>query len=230
MTEHDLRELLERDSQDGPHRGVTVADVGRRVRRIRRRRVQVLGSLTAAAAAVVMAAWLPSAGTAPAPAGVWTGELAQPTPTRTISLAPLHSSAYERGGTRETFSAVWAPEVRKVGFWITCEPAAHVLIWVNGELVDNGPCEVGPRPPARVAGGIPVRAGERNEFAVALIPETVAGATAKGAEWAAEALSRTAPYPLRWRVEVVDDSVCQSRHVAVEAGSGKIIQFDCELD
>ncbi|MGW3366721.1 hypothetical protein ACWDOR_27690, partial [Streptosporangium canum] len=38
ITESELREILDRESGDGPHGGVTVADVDRRLRGIKRRR------------------------------------------------------------------------------------------------------------------------------------------------------------------------------------------------
>ncbi|MBN6054424.1 hypothetical protein JYK22_20960, partial [Nonomuraea sp. RK-328] len=268
MTEDDLRELLDRDSGDGPCGGVAVAAVDRRVRRMRRRRAGAAGAVALTAFAVVAVAALP--GALPLPGRepeVWTGALARPTrtvtpspgpvrsvtptpgpiPTRLVSrkpvpsdtrkpvpsairtvtrkpvptvthtvrpvrptatrtaalpLEPLAGERYRRGGVRERFT--FRTGVRKAGLAVTCPAGSYALLWFNGRLVGDGPCDAGPRPYSLVAGAFKVRRGD-NEVMAAVIPASSARRGEKAATWAGDVLAATKPYPAKWTVAVVEN-------------------------
>ncbi|MEU8245122.1 hypothetical protein [Nonomuraea sp. NPDC048916] len=239
VTEQDLRELLERDSQDGPHRGVTVADVDGRVRRIRRHRGRAAGSAVVMALAVVTAVGLQpgqpgqqgqvgQAGSSPQ--DVWTGVLARPTPTVVIGgLDTVVTGTYERGGTRERLT-FWTG-VDRIGFRVTCGPDDYALVWLNGDLVANGRCTSGPEPSALLAGAFPTRDGE-NEVVSVVIPAASAGNDMAAEEWAGGVVARTEPYPADWSIQVVQtlSAGCEQKEVVVDPGSGQAPHWICPLD
>jgi YD repeat-containing protein len=151
LNETDLRELLDIDSSGGDvHRqGVTVADVDRRARSIRRRRVRAVGGLLAAGLAVTAAVYLPAAfhgpGGEPPDRDVWTGVMAQPPPAdeRPVKVfhagRELHRTQGRRGGSLERFT--FNASGRRIGVTLTCEGRSeYAFLWINGTLVYQGPC------------------------------------------------------------------------------------------
>jgi hypothetical protein len=134
ITESELREILDRESDDGLHGGVTVADVDRRVRRIKRRRLRALGGAVAAGLAAALAFTLPTGGAAPVPDDIWTGVMAQPSPrygARTITDTIL-AKKFSAMGERVAFDL---PERRREWMlWVQihCPRQAEVLYWEEG--------------------------------------------------------------------------------------------------
>ncbi|MEU7000496.1 hypothetical protein [Nonomuraea sp. NPDC046570] len=196
ITEQDLRELLERDSGDGPYRGVAVAGVERRARRIRRRRGSALAAVAAAGAgAVAMIA------TAQPPVAYdWGGVLARAAQVDDIARA-LIAAEYERGGRTEevTFKASGG----RFLLHAICPEGRQVTVTINGR-------EMSPR--ACLPGGVVwsnpkmlLRAG-KNTMRVSL---QVIGGPAEAK-----------PYPARWQVSVAerDGKGCA---VTVVPGEGK---------
>lgn len=226
ITEQDLRELLDQDSRDGHCRGVTVADVDRRVKGMRRRRVQVMGSVAALCVAAVAVGSMGSFSAAPS-AGPATGASLQPSPVRSevswIAVADpdLPLAGYREGGTRKTlsFTAKGFAEGGRVSLAITCPAGSYALMWFNGRLVFNARC-VGPFAPMKFARAEEVRKG-KNEVVAAVIPEQEAGADETAAEWAEEALANARPYEAKWSVEVmrVVDAACLRAQIRPESGT-----------
>lgn len=223
-TEHQLRELLDQDSADGHYRGVTVADVNRRVRGIRRGRMRVLGALAAGAAVVIAVATLPSA-TAVAPQDdVWTGALAQPTPdelTRAIEngvyVDRVHKT-FTKGGKAETFT--FTGTGRKTAITVVCrQPGSYALAWVNGKLQVSHPCDDTHRRTLPVG---TLSAGETNTVVAAIVPAPPGGPDAAAAD---EAVARATPYDAGWSVLVSTEEFirCDEQIVIVDPASGRQI-------
>ncbi|MFF5211494.1 hypothetical protein [Streptosporangium sp. NPDC000396] len=145
ITESDLREILSRESEDGLHRGVTVADVDRRVRRIKRRRLRALGGAVAAGLAVAAAFTLPGGGTVAVPDDIWTGVMAQPSPrygARAITDT-IMVKRFSAMGERVAFDL---PERRRE--WMSsvivyCPFQSEVLYWEDGVYHTARPCTDG---------------------------------------------------------------------------------------
>ncbi|MEV0968017.1 hypothetical protein [Microtetraspora glauca] len=142
ITESDLRDLLADESRGGPVEGVTVADVDRRVRRIRRRRLAAATGVLTAGLVVVGALTVPRAVTAEAPDDVWTAVMAQPSPSSSPSpsgrlpsqwrgVAVLAHKAYEQAGVKRrlTFQAGELP----LSVYVECPGSpSYVIVWLNG--------------------------------------------------------------------------------------------------
>lgn len=145
FTDSDLRELLEHDSDDGQYRGVTVADVQRRIGQIRRRRYRIAGSAVAAVLAMAVAVgFLPSALSQEMRADV----LAAPGESVSADSGPdgftpghtLAQRTFRTAGVRErlAYTAAQSP----MGLTVYCERPGHVFIWLNGVPVWNTVCGV----------------------------------------------------------------------------------------
>jgi hypothetical protein len=141
MDETELRALLQADDCTEP-RAVTVADVDRRVRAIRRRRIQTAGSLLMVGVALVAAIVLPGRTAAPAD-DIWSGVMSRPSPGAfryEFSPGPvLYLAEHDRGGRRTGFR--FDATGKRVGIAVECaEAVGYAFVWVNGELADQGPC------------------------------------------------------------------------------------------
>ncbi|WP_326824101.1 hypothetical protein [Streptosporangium sp. NBC_01756] len=142
ITESELREILQREGEDGPHRGVTVADVDRRVSGLRRRRARVLGGVAALGLAVTAAFTLSGPGAGNVSDDIWTGVMAQPEVrygTRTVSDT-VTEKQFSTMGERLAFDL---PERRygtMTSALINCPPQAEVLYWENGRYRNAGLC------------------------------------------------------------------------------------------
>ncbi|MDF5757883.1 hypothetical protein [Spongiactinospora sp. TRM90649] len=143
MDETELRALLQADDDPAP-RAVTLADVRRRVRAIRTRRIRTAGGVLMAGIALVAAVVLP--GRAASPSGdVWdramTGPSAQVRPFY-YSFSPgkeLYQAEYDRGGSLKRFG--YDGTGRRVGVTVECaQGTGYILLWVNGVLADQGEC------------------------------------------------------------------------------------------
>ncbi|MER7501682.1 hypothetical protein AB0L05_33800 [Nonomuraea pusilla] len=227
MTEHELRDLLDGDSSGGHHRGVTVEDVYARARRIRGRRVGLVGGAGAAAAAAVaaVALALPSAVTpavptaAQGPAG---GVLAQPSDTLSRGLPYKHRS--ERGGTAETFT--FTAKGGKALFLLSCPSDGYALIWLNGRFVGGEPCGPAPAPAPSEAQRAPLHKGV-NEVKAALVPASAAGDRRMTEARAGKLLASARPYRAEWSVTVMKRPPCEARTVVVGPRTGDVVTFRC---
>ncbi|GIH99699.1 hypothetical protein [Planobispora takensis] len=142
ITESDLRELFDRESGDGPGRGVTVAEVDRRVRRIRRRRAGLAAGAAAVGLAVAAVFVLPSGSAGVAPQEVWSGVIAQPSkrygarPVFDVVMDKRFSAMGERVAfdlPRLSSGTVWAQ--------VFCPRGTRVLFWENGRYRHGPRCE-----------------------------------------------------------------------------------------
>lgn len=138
FTDSDLRELLEQDSDDGHYRGVTIADVYRRIDRLRRRRRRVAGAVAGTVLAVTAAiGWLPSA----LSPGTRADVLSVPSP-HPLGFEPgliLAQETFRTAGVRErlVYSSTTG---QPMGLTVHCERPGHVFLWLNGIPVGNGIC------------------------------------------------------------------------------------------
>ncbi|MET9066132.1 hypothetical protein [Streptosporangium sandarakinum] len=135
ITESELREILAAEGDDGRRGGVTVADVDRRVRRIRRRRAAALGGTLAAGLAAVAALTLPDGGVTAVPDDVWTGVMARPTPrygARLVNEVGLEKR-FSTMGERLSFDLPIRPPGTMTLVVVRCPPGAELLYWENGK-------------------------------------------------------------------------------------------------
>ncbi|MBG0818067.1 hypothetical protein [Planomonospora sp. ID82291] len=175
ITENDLRDLLDTDSGGGPCRGVTVADVDRRARRIRRRRLGAAGGAAAAGLAAVMAVALPAGTADVVPQDVWTGVMSQPEKrygARLVTTTVL-SERFSEMGRRIVFDI--PDQARRQQTWITvyCPSGAEVLLWEGGRYHNVYTCDqrVGDEFTAALA-----TVSDRERVEIAVVP---AGSVAK---------------------------------------------------
>ncbi|TQS25132.1 hypothetical protein [Microbispora sp. KK1-11] len=147
MTDNELRDLLARDASTGGGAGVTLADVDRRVRRIRRRRGAAGAVLAAGLAAVVMAATAPRTVTiapddGPAAAATAGPSLTPPSLTPGVSyLAGQRAflvEEIETGGRVLRFPYTGISE--SVNVRVDCREPSYGFVWLNGRLEAQGVC------------------------------------------------------------------------------------------
>ncbi|MFJ2029856.1 hypothetical protein [Streptosporangium sp. NPDC087985] len=152
ITESELREILEREGADGLHRGVTVADVDRRARRIRRRRARFLGGVAAVGLAVAAAFTLPTGSAGTVPDDVWTGVMAQPSPAVPTVSRPvgepvvggeIANRAYTVGGVRKELRVRTGNVPTMVQIFCS-GPLRRVIIWIDGGAPQKHLCGDGP--------------------------------------------------------------------------------------
>ncbi|MEU0481693.1 hypothetical protein ABZ260_21225 [Streptosporangium sp. NPDC006013] len=258
ITEFELREILTGDGDDGHSGGVTVADVHRRVRAIRRRRRGAAGAAAAAALTVAVALNVPLGGGTASEADVWTGVMAQPsagTPTTSRPLGGPYpgrevvTRGYKTGGTREQLRLGSLTGPATVN--LHCSgPLRRAIVWI-----DDGPprrqlCGTGPdgftmeifqedRSTGAIKGMEILEAGERVVSAVVLPGEIDStGKTInmllEGMDdyfdgWEAQ-LSEAKPFPLKWSVSVREmiSSTCQDNVRQVDPRTGKVVLLRCE--
>lgn len=230
ITEHDLRELLERDSADGPYRGVTVADVDGRARAIRRRRTRVLGAVAAAGLAITVAANLPGTETGTPPDDVWTGVLTQPTPSPNkpwFYAEELVNETYQQAGKRETVT--FAGTDRRIGITMDCPRGSYALAWLNGTLEVNAPCGRGSEAQSTLTTMSFASLG-RNTLSAVVLPGASVPSGQLSAMEADEAAAWAVPYKAKWSVLVlVDKGVsCTTPIVIVDPGTGReVLSSSC---
>ncbi|WP_433224496.1 hypothetical protein [Microtetraspora malaysiensis] len=146
ITESDLRDILAADSGDGPGRGVAVADVERRTRRIRRRRLAAVTGVLTAGLAVAGVLTVPRTVTAEVPDDIWTAVMAQPSPSPSPSRASrywavgkLAERKYQRAGVKQRFTYRNGKGIPALQ--IRCPDApSYVIVWMNGIKADDQPC------------------------------------------------------------------------------------------
>ncbi|WP_067186528.1 hypothetical protein [Microtetraspora niveoalba] len=146
INESDLRDLLAADSGDGTGRGVALADVERRVRRIRRRRLAAVTGVLAAGLVVTGVLTVPHTVTAEAPDDIWTAVMAQPEPSPSPTGAFTHIAAgklverkYQRAGVKQRFTYRNGKGIPALQ--IRCPDApSYVVVWTNRFWVQGQPC------------------------------------------------------------------------------------------
>ncbi|MEV4294527.1 hypothetical protein [Microbispora rosea] len=144
MTDDDLRDLLARDASAGGGAGVTLADVDRRVRRIRRRRGAAGAVLAAGLAAVVMAATSPRTVTIAPDERPAAAATAGPSPTPDVTYLTsdrvLLDKKITAGGRKLLFRV--AARADSMSIQVECRTPSYVFVWREGALVDQGPCGI----------------------------------------------------------------------------------------
>ncbi|GAA0912681.1 hypothetical protein [Nonomuraea longicatena] len=184
LTENDLRSLLADDS-GGWHRGVTAADVHRRVRRLRARRWRAWGSVAATAGTVVAATLLPGLFLRqPAPAGP-----AADTPSRSVAVV---AKSYPSGGVVQEFP--FSGALRDLVVAVRCPAGSRALIWLNAKPVMDRSCAGW----SWVSAGLG-EVGRQNTLQAVIVP--------RSAEGDVETLAlHTPPYAAEWEVRVLSMS------------------------
>ena len=109
ITESELREILTGEGREDQPQGRDVADVDRRVRVIKRRRLRVVGAVAGLGIVAGLAFTVPQVKNTVVPEDIWTGVMAQPTKTpRVVSTAA--------GGTGNPGHVGRWANTRKAGF------------------------------------------------------------------------------------------------------------------
>ncbi|MET8338039.1 hypothetical protein ABZV14_10785 [Streptosporangium canum] len=249
ITESELREILDRESDDGLHGGVTVADVDRRARGIRRRRLGALGGVAALGLAAALAFTLPGNGAVDVPDGLWTGVMAQPSPvTPTVSrpvgdlmIGPdIAKREYRTAGTREEFRVVTGRV--PVSVQVMCSgPLRRLLVWIDGGAPQQQLC--GRRSDGTVlVASWEDKTGKNAEHivSVAVLPgELDPGMTFKELArrdeffegWERQ-LAEAKEFPLQWSVTVRElvYPVCRDNVHQVDPATGRIVMLRCTED
>ncbi|GAA4227230.1 hypothetical protein FHR32_000209 [Streptosporangium album] len=248
ITESDLREILRREGEDGLHGGVTVADVDRRARRIRRRRAGVLGGVAALGIVAAAAFALPAAGTATVvPGDPWTGVMAQPSPVLPTVSWPIGDPVpsrklagrdYTAAGTREKLQvrAGDAP----IGARVTCYgPLRRVLIWVDGGTPLRQYCGEIPGGPLFVGWAEIRKQAREHVVSVAVLPGEVDTAGKQVEDMLAETdelfdgwqerLAGGKEFPLEWSIEVNELTYppCRDNVRQVDPATGRMVVLRC---
>ncbi|WP_433422265.1 hypothetical protein ACQP1V_12620 [Microtetraspora malaysiensis] len=150
ITESDLRDILAAGSGDGPGRGVAAADVERRARRIRRRRLAAVTGVLTAGLAVAGVLTVPRTVTAEVPDDVWTAVMAQPEPSTSpsplptgafthIAVGKLAERKYHRAGVKQRFTYRNGKGIPALQ--IRCPDApSYVVVWTNRFWVQGQSC------------------------------------------------------------------------------------------
>ncbi|MGI5486929.1 hypothetical protein [Microtetraspora malaysiensis] len=146
ITESDLRDILAADSGDGPGRGVAVADVDRRARRIRRRRLAAVTGVLTAGLAVAGVLAVPRTVTAEVPDDIWTAVMAQPSPSpwptgayTHVAVGKLAERKFHRAGVKQRLT--YRTGKGFPSLQIRCPDApSYVVVWVNRLWVEGQPC------------------------------------------------------------------------------------------
>ncbi|WP_433354456.1 hypothetical protein ACQP25_12725 [Microtetraspora malaysiensis] len=148
ITESDLRDILAADSGDGPGRGVAVADVDRRARRIRRRRLAAVTGVLTAGLAVAGVLAVPRTVTAEVPDDIWTAVMAQPSPSPRpspsgaythIAVGKIAERKFHRAGVKQRLT--YRTGKGFPSLQIRCPDApSYVVVWVNRLWVEGQPC------------------------------------------------------------------------------------------
>lgn len=146
MTENDLRELLDRDASTGGGAGVTLADVDRRVRRIRRRRGAVAAVLAAGLAAAVTVTIAPRTVTIAPDDGPDAATVATAGPRPLPRERYLAGTRVYRTGKIETGGRVlrlpFTSVTTSVNVQVDCGDPSYAFVWLNGRLEAQGPCGI----------------------------------------------------------------------------------------
>ncbi|WP_066939187.1 hypothetical protein [Microtetraspora fusca] len=232
ITESDLRDLLDGDSggpgdaasnaagrragaPDGFTRGVTLADVDRRVRRIRRRRLAAAATgVLAAGLAVTGVLTVPRTVTAGGLDDVTTAVMAQPSPSNSRLYSQedvvLAQQSYHRAGVKRRLTVQVTKRTGRVGVFVTCPNSpSYAIILQNGRWLWDEPCgkfEEGQLKATWVIEeGIDKKRG-RNIVEVLLVPFNV---PASWPSWQRlspderkKVLESAKPYPAEWSVTV----------------------------
>ncbi|MER5646714.1 hypothetical protein [Streptosporangium sp. NPDC002524] len=251
ITESELREILngdgDGDGREGHNRGVTVADVHRRVRAIRRRRWTTAGAVAAVLVAAV--ALNTSAGGVADDLDIWTGVMARPSPTIPTTSRPLGephplreiaSGNYRTGGTREELQI--GSGNNSLGVNVYCSgPLRRVIVWVGDGPPRRQLCGTGPDGypmVIRETQGADHLTGGRTVSA-AVLPGEIDAAGRTGGELAEgmagffegweERLAEAEPFPLKWSVVVreVIYPVCRDNIRQLDPRTGEMVRLSC---
>ncbi|MEU7938094.1 hypothetical protein [Microbispora bryophytorum] len=177
MTDNDLRDLLARDASEARGAGVTLADVDRRVRRIRRRRGAAGAVLAAGLAAAVMVATAPRTVTITPADGSDPAAAAMAGPSLTPGVSYLAGQRVflekeiETGGRVLRFP--YTGISTSVNVQVDCREPSYAFVWLNGRLETQGVCGVQRDQVDHLISWIDESGGDLrgdNEVDVALVP------------------------------------------------------------
>ncbi|MEV4246561.1 hypothetical protein AB0J63_24445 [Streptosporangium canum] len=240
ITESELREILDRESDDGPHGGVTVADVDRRFRRIKRRRAGLLSGAAVAGLAVAAAFTLPAGDAADVPGDLWTGVMTQPTSRHstvstpvagTVTREELVVKGFEGGGVRKEFTVATKAAPISVTVWCT-GPLNRAALWIDGRLVEAGPCgEKGDRRyTVTWEGPRDGRAARHTVAGAVLRADDPSGTTVTGTAGVERLLAEGRRFDVSWKVLVHRVGIppeCRNRVAEVDPRTGRVVRLRC---
>lgn len=242
ITESELREILTGEGREDHHRGVTVADVDRRVRVIRRRRLRVVGAVAGLGIAAGLAFAVPQVRNTVVPEDIWTGVMTQPTKTpRVVSTAAggpifldmLANRRYKEGGVRKEFTVTTGSSPFSVRLWCS-GTLTQAALWIDGKLVNGGPC--GQQKAGQIYGitwdrpqddrasrhtvaGAVLRTGART-------PEQIGTADVE------RLLAESERFDLEWGVHVERTGTpgCRDNVIQVDPDTGEIVRLRCDKE
>jgi hypothetical protein len=242
ITENDLRDLFDADSGGGPCRGVTAADVDRRARRIRRRRLGAAGGAAAVGLAVAAALTMPAGTAEVVPEDVWTGVMSQPGATPRVVGTPqgepfltdenLGEADFQQGGVRKEVTVPTGG--RRAIVIVVCEGALRkAVIWIDGRLAVAGPCGRGE---GKDAYSTVWRAPENDTaiehtVAAAVLPAHGASPEELGDTSGVEdLLARSGPFDAHWRLLARGLGVpeCRDGVRQIDPATGEMVLVRCE--
>ncbi|AWS45377.1 hypothetical protein [Streptosporangium sp. 'caverna'] len=240
ITESELREILTGEGREDHHRGVTVADVDRRVRVIRRRRLRVVGAVAGLGIVAGLAFTVPQVKNTVVPENIWTGVMAQPAKTPRIVHAPsgapnilgdLGSRTYREGGVRKEFVVATEAAPFSVRLWCSGPPRKAAL-WIDGKLVEAGPC--GEKDGQIYV--VPWDGTQDNRVSKHIVAGAVLEAEARipeqlnGTADVEHLLAASERFDVKWELKVnrLGYLECRDGVYQVDPGSGEIVQLQCD--
>jgi hypothetical protein len=243
ITESELREILTGEGREDHHRGVTVADVDRRVRVIKRRRLRVVGAVAGLGIVAGLAFAVPQVRNTVVPEDIWTGVMTQPTKTpRVVSTAAggpvllglLANRRYQESGVRKEFTVATGSSQFSVNLWCS-GTLMKAALWIDGKLVNSGPC-------GRHKDGLIYMINWDRPQDDRASEHTVAGAVLRTDAQTPEQISGTADveqllaenkrFDLEWgiNVERMGTPGCQDNVIQVDPDTGEIVRLRCDKE
>ncbi|SNS17667.1 hypothetical protein SAMN05216276_1005117 [Streptosporangium subroseum] len=242
ITESELREILTGEGREDRHRGVTVADVDRRVRVIKRRRLRVVGAVAGLGIVAGLAFTVPQVRNTVVPEDIWTGVMAQPTQTpRVVSTAVggpilldmLANRRYKEGGARKEFTVSTGSSQFSVSLWCS-GTLMKAALWIDGKLVNAGPCGGKNGLTYMINWDRPQddRASEHIVAGAVLRTDAQTPEQVSGTADVEQLLAASKRFDLEWGVNVerMGAPGCRDNVIQVDPDTGEIVRLRCDKE
>jgi hypothetical protein len=240
ITESDLREILTGEGREDHHRGVTVADVDRRVRAIRRRRLRAVGAVAGLGIVAGLAFAVPQMESTVVPDDIWTGVMTQPTKTpRVVStsaggpvfLGSLAGGQYKEGGVRKEFTVGTGTSQFSVRLWCS-GTLMKAALWIDGKLVNAGPCGEKDGQTYMIFWDRPRddRASKHTVAGAVLRTDARTPEQLSGAADVEHLLAASKRFDLVWGINVDRTGTpgCQDNVLQVDPATGEVVRLRCD--
>ncbi|MFF4413954.1 hypothetical protein ACFYY8_15585 [Streptosporangium sp. NPDC001559] len=175
--ESELRDLLRQDAErwEGAGGGVTAARVHERVRRIRRRRIGLLGGAAGAGLAVAATLIPPATGAPGTTGGTWNGVMSAASSSPGYGVAfrskVVLDKRFTRMGERVAFDIPRKTDRGNATAMISCPRGKELLYWEDGAYRNALPCaEWLPHIDKKYRSGVNLTVRRGSRFEVAVLP------------------------------------------------------------